>query len=73
MYYKIRLKGHLDPYWQQWFEGMTISNQENGEALLSGPVADQAELHGLLNRVRNAGLPLLALQLVEQPGLPAKS
>jgi hypothetical protein len=73
MYYEIRLKGHLDSYWQQWFEGMSISNQENGETLLSGPVADQAKLHGLLNRVRNTGLPLLALQLVEAPGFSAQS
>jgi len=58
--YQIRVKGHLDPLWSAWFE-MTITNEANGEAVLSGPIVDQAALHGLLVKVRDIGLPLLAV------------
>ena len=56
--YQIRLKGHLNERWTRWFEGLTITLEENGDTLLIGPVADQAALHGLLRRVRDLGLPL---------------
>jgi hypothetical protein len=55
--YEIRLKGHLDPQWVTWFEGLTITLEENGDTLLCGPVADQAALHGLLRKVRDLGMP----------------
>jgi hypothetical protein len=65
--YQIRLKGHLAGHWADWFDGLTITLADNGETLLSGPVADQAALHGLLKKVRDLGLPLLAVIPVE-PG-----
>jgi hypothetical protein len=64
--YEIRVKGHLDsPHWSQWFGDMTIKVEENGETTLSGPVTDQAALHGLLAKVRDLGLPLLSVNRVE--------
>ena len=62
--YYIRVKGHLDDHWSAWFEDMMISNEANGEAVLAGPLADQAALHGVLIRVRDLGLPLLAVTIV---------
>ena len=59
--YEIRIKGHLGPEWSDWFEGMTITMEEDGSTLLSGPVTDQAALHGLLKKVRDLGLPLLSV------------
>jgi hypothetical protein len=65
--YQIRIKGHLGPEWADWFEGLTISLEKNGDTLLTGPVADQAALHGLLNKIRDLGLPLISVDPVE-PG-----
>jgi hypothetical protein len=62
--YRIRLKGHLADHWSDWFEGMTISNEPDGEVLLYGPLADQAALHGVLIKIRDLGLPLLAVTSV---------
>jgi hypothetical protein len=59
--YEIRLRGHLDCQWTDWFEGLTVTLEEDGTTLLSGPVADQAALHGLLKKVRDLGLPLLSV------------
>ena len=67
MVYQIRIRGHLGGQWTDWFEGLTITLEENGETLLAGPVVDQAALHGLLKRVRDLGMPLLAVNRVE-PG-----
>jgi hypothetical protein len=67
MLYQIRIKGHLGPEWTEWFEGLTITLGESGETLLTGPVVDQAALHGLLKKVRDLGMPLLAVNRVE-PG-----
>jgi hypothetical protein len=65
-YYHIKIKGHLPDHWSDWFEGMTLTlNAERGETILSGPVVDQAALHGLLNKVRDLGLTLLAVNQVE--------
>lgn len=63
--YQIRVRGHLSNKRAEWFGGLTIENQPNGEALISGPVADQAALHGLLIRIRDLGLPLLLVQRIE--------
>jgi hypothetical protein len=60
-YYQITLRGHLDSDWSDWFDQMTIANQDNGEAILRGPLADQAALHGVLIKIRDLGLPLLAV------------
>jgi hypothetical protein len=59
--YKIRIKGHLDERWSEWFDDLTITLEENGETLLTGPVADQAELHGLLKKIRDLGLVLISV------------
>ncbi len=56
-FYEIRVKGHLDSSWSDWFDGMMIIHEDNGETLLAGTVADQAALHGLLSRVRDLGIP----------------
>jgi hypothetical protein len=60
--YEIRLKGHLTPRWADWFDGLTLTQESDGTTLLSGSVVDQAALHGLLARVRDLGLPLIAVQ-----------
>ena len=72
MIYHIRVRGHLGPQWTDWFGGMTITLEGNGETLLTGPVVDQAALHGLLRKVRDLGLPLVSVTRVEpdQPDLP---
>lgn len=61
MIYEIHLAGHLSAQWSEWFEGLNIALQPDGTTLLSGPVADQAALYGLLKKVRDLGLPLLAV------------
>jgi len=63
--YQIRIKGRLDQEWSDWFEGLTIAVDDNGDTLMSGPVADQAALHGLLKKVRDLGMPLLSITCVE--------
>ena len=65
--YEIRIKGHLDDRWADWFEGLTITLEDNGDTLLTGPVVDQSALHGLLRKVRDLGIPLLSVNRVE-PG-----
>ncbi len=67
MVYQIRIKGHLGPHWTGWFEGLTITQEDSGDTQLTGPVADQAALHGLLIKVRDLGVPLLSVNRVE-PG-----
>ena len=63
--YQIRIKGHLDSQWTDWFDGLTVTLEENGDTLLSGPVADQAALHGLLKKVRDLGMPLVSVVPVQ--------
>jgi hypothetical protein len=64
-YYEIRLKGHLEARWVKWFDGLAITREENGNTLLSGLVADQAALHGLLKKIRDLGLPLVSVNSVD--------
>lgn len=66
MTYQIRIKGRLDPRWEEWFDGLTITT-DDGDTLIAGPVIDQAALHGLLRRVRDLGLPLLSVAAVAEP------
>lgn len=65
MVYQIRIKGYLDPKWRVWFEGLTLTLEENGDTLLTGPVTDQAALHGLLRKVRDLGMPLISVTVDE--------
>ena len=68
-FYEIRVKGHLNNRWANWFEGLTITLEEDGNTLLTGPVVDQAALHGLLKKVRDLGMPLVSVSPLE-PGSP---
>ena len=65
MIYQIRIKGHLGSQWTGWFEGLTITREEGGSTLLTGPVVDQAALHGLLKKVRDLGMPLISVNRVK--------
>ena len=65
---RIRVGGHLDSSWSEWFEGLRLTYEANSETVLSGPIVDEAALHGVLAKVRDLGLPLLAVNRVE-PGL----
>ncbi len=65
--YEICLKGHLNHRWAAWFDGMTITLEDNGDTLLTGPVVDQSALHGLLKKVRDLGMPLVSVRLLD-PG-----
>jgi hypothetical protein len=71
--YEIRLKGHLDTRWAAWFDGLSLSHESDGTTVIHGPVADQAALHGLLQKVRDIGLPLVSVIYVEpdQPRDPS--
>jgi hypothetical protein len=59
--YQIRIKGHLGSQWTDWFSGLSITLEDNGDTVLTGPVVDQAALHGLLKKVRDLGMPLLSV------------
>ena len=63
--YEIRLKGHLDGRWAAWFDGLSLSRESDGTTLIHGPIADQAALHGLLQKVRDTGLPLISVICAE--------
>ena len=64
MIYHIRITGHLGREWTDWFEGLAITLEANGDTLLTGPVVDQAALHGVLKKVRDLGLPLVSVTRV---------
>ncbi len=70
--YQIRIKGHLGSQWADWFEGLAITLEDNGDTLVTGAVVDQAALHGLLKKIRDLGLPLVSVCPVEpgQAGTP---
>jgi hypothetical protein len=63
--YEIRLRGHLDSRWAAWFDGLSLSNENDGTTIIGGPVVDQAALHGLLQKVRDLGLPLVSVTQVQ--------
>ena len=64
--YVIRVKGHLDARWATWFDGMSLTNDSDGTTTIHGPVVDQAALHGLLQKLRDVGIPLISLTQVER-------
>ncbi len=63
--YEIRLTGRLDAHWATWFDGLTVSQDSDGTTVISGPIADQSALHGVLQRVRDLGLPLVSVTRVD--------
>ena len=63
--YEIRLTGRLDAHWAVWFDGLTVSQESDGTTVISGPIADQAALHGVLQRVRDLGLPLVSVYRIK--------
>lgn len=63
--YQIRIKGHLNSSWSEWFEGLSITPEEDGTTVLTGPVADQPALHGLLVKIRDLGVPLVSVNCVK--------
>ena len=67
--YEIRIKGHLDARWAAWFDGLDLTNSSDGTTVIHGVVADQSALHGLLQKVRDVGLPLMSVTQVgaDQP------
>ena len=73
--YEVRVKGHLAGRWAAWFDGLTLTRESDGTTLIEGPVVDQAALHGLLQKVRDTGMPLVSVEYVEQaePTAPASS
>jgi hypothetical protein len=66
--YAIRIKGHLDQRWAEWFEGLTFTHESDGSTLLAGPLADQAALHGVFKKIRDLGLSIISVQLVHAAG-----
>ncbi len=69
--YRIRLDGHLAPRWASWFDGMTLTSDNDGNTVLQGPVVDQSALHGLLNKLRDIGLPLISVTPLDPDSSPA--
>jgi hypothetical protein len=63
--FQIRIQGHLSQQWTGWFEGLSITLEEDGNTLLSGPVVDQSALYGILKKIRNSGMPLLSVNVVD--------
>lgn len=65
VFYQIRIQGHLGQHWATWFDGLTLILEEDGNTLLSGSVADQSALHGILKKIRDLGMPLLSVNFVD--------
>ena len=65
MVYQFRIKGHLGQQWINWFDGLTITLEEDGNTLLSGPVLDQSAMHGILKKIRDLGMPLLSVKPID--------
>ena len=70
--YEIRIRGHLDSRWAAWFDGLSLTNEQDGTTVISGSVLDQSALHGLLQKVRDVGLPLVSVTQLDpdQPDVP---
>jgi hypothetical protein len=67
VYYQIQVEGQLGERWSSWFEGLAISHDPSGKTILSGPLQDQAALHGVLMKIRDLGLPLVSLNRIDEP------
>lgn len=63
--YQIKLKGHLNESWADWFEGLTFTHEEDGTTIIQGDIVDQSALHGLLKKIRDLGLPLISVNKIE--------
>lgn len=63
--YEIRLRGRLDAHWEDWFDGLTVSHESDGTTVMSGAITDQAALHGVLQRIRDLGVPLISVRRVD--------
>lgn len=72
VFYKIRVEGHIGASWSSWFEGMAIHHEESGETILSGPLVDEAALHGVLMKIRDLGLPLVEVRRIDTGTRPAE-
>jgi hypothetical protein len=70
--YEIRVQGHLAPRWSEWFDGLDLTSEPGGTTLIAGDVVDQSALHGLLQKLRDAGLPLLSVTQVDWPRAPSE-
>ncbi len=66
--YELRVGGHLDQHWSDWFDGLTLTHDEDGSTTLRGPVTDQAELHSLITKVRDLGVTLLSVRTIDADG-----
>jgi len=72
-HYELRVGGHLDEHWSAWFGGLTLIREDDGTTTLRGAVTDQAELHGLLAKIRDLGAPLLAVKVVDEEASPGRT
>ena len=68
--YELRVAGHLDPHWSSWFAGLDLAHDTNGTTTLTGAVSDQAELHGILTRIRDLGVTLISVAVIDPPASP---
>jgi len=68
--YQLRIDGHLDQHWSSWFGDLTLTHEEDGTTSLTGAVADQAELHGLLNKIRDLGVTLISVSIIDPASRP---
>ena len=73
MQYEIRVHGHLGARWAAWFDGLAITSEDDGTTVLRGPVVDQAALHGLLQKLRDVGIPLISLRQVPTHDAPERN
>lgn len=64
--YEIRVKGHLDPRWAEWFDGLTVTGHSDGTTLLAGLLVDQTALHGVFHKIRDLGLPIISVQFIDK-------
>ena len=72
-HYELRIAGHLDEHWSVWFDGLTLTREDDGTTTLRGSVTDQAELHGLLAKVRNLGTTLISVTTIDSPEIDGRS
>ncbi|HEY5887971.1 MAG TPA: hypothetical protein VIT24_09620 [Acidimicrobiales bacterium] len=73
MEYEIRIEGHLDPRWAAWFDGLSLTSEDDGTTTIQGSVVDQAALHGVLQRLRDLGMPLISAIQIQPPTIPGET